>query len=193
MSAPPLETIPQVSTVSGPQDGRSVVEGLACLLRSAALRERYAIDPNGVLAALGICISDRPAFSALTPKDLDFQARILLRKRFTEVKELLPQTCALLGEQAWTVFQVYAREQWPTDAGGAAEDALSFHAAVAAQFPKQACNTERNRLSFQQSTKRCRIHWVRDASLNRRCPYGLQVLFRFTARDCRDWTLHLGL
>ncbi len=169
------------------------MEGLACLLRSGALRERYAIDPKGVLAALRIRVSDQQAFAALTPNDLEFQARILLRKRFTEVQDLLPQTCAALGDQAWTAFQVYAREHWPSDAGGAVEDALSFYAAAAAQFPRRACNAERNRLRFRQSSQRCQIHWVRDVSLNSRCPYGIQVLFRFTACDWRDWTLHLGL
>lgn len=169
------------------------MEGLACLLRSGALRERYAIDPKGVLAALHIRAEDLPTFAALTPNDLEFQARILLRKRFTEVQELLPQTCAALGDQAWIVFQSYARDHWPSDAGGAAEDALSFHAAAAARFPRRVCDPERNRLRFRNSNSRLRIYGVRDASLNSRCPYGIQILVRFTARDWRDWTLHLGL
>lgn len=172
---------------------RSVMEGLACLLKSGALRDRYALDPEGVLAALHIRKSEWPAFASLPPDDLEFQSRILLRKRFTEVKKLLPQTCASLGDPAWAAFQSYGREHWPSDTGGAIEDALSFHAAAFEQFPKRVCNTERNRLRFRLSTRRFEIHWVRDATLSRVCPYGIQVLLRWNARDLRDWTLHLGV
>src|SRR6266404_7131046 len=84
------------------------------LLRDGPLRDAYARDPLRTAECLGVPMEDRPELIALRPEDLEFQAEVLLRKRFEAISRLVPQTIANAGARGWLLFSAYAREIWPT-------------------------------------------------------------------------------
>src|SRR5580658_6887219 len=96
---------------------------LGRLLRDGALRDALAADPRALVARLGVRASDQPALLQLAPDDLEFQARVLLRKRFDSLRRILPETCARLGDEAWSSFYSYARLEWPSGDDPATLDA----------------------------------------------------------------------
>ena len=169
------------------------VSALALLLKDARLRERFSAAPAALLEELGVRSADRPALLALRAEDLEFQARILLKKRFSAVSALVPQTCRRLGEEAWLLFQAHGSGFWPSQDGGAIEDAKQFCEFLVRERRGESLNSsERNRMHFSLSPSRLRLHGVRDRSLPRFFPYGLQILAKLSATHWVDWTLHLG-
>lgn len=78
------------------------------LLRDGALRDAFARNREITVAAMPVREHDRPALAQLNSEDLEFQATVLLRKRFGEVRRHLPLTIERLGDESWTAFHRYA-------------------------------------------------------------------------------------
>lgn len=103
-----------------------LVEGIAQLLSSFELRERFSNSPEEVAAQLALAPEDRKAFIELDPAQLERQANILLNKRWHEVRRLVPKTIESLDERAVDVFRFYATNDWPIGHRRHPVDALCF-------------------------------------------------------------------
>ena len=80
------------------------VTALGRVLHDGSLRDAFVADPVAFVRGLGLAEADRDRFLRLVPADLEFQARVLLRKRFVLVRDILPRTCENLGDEAWPEF-----------------------------------------------------------------------------------------
>jgi hypothetical protein len=142
------------------------VTALGRLLRDGALRDAFALDPTALADRLRVREGDRPMFLQLVPADLEFQAQVLLKKRFGLVRRRLPQTCARLGNEAWPMFRTWARNEsiHPTTA----PDAHGFCEHLAHARPVAVCPFERNRMRFTAGRRRCAVHFIVAPSSPRR-------------------------
>ena len=68
------------------------ITALGRWLRDGRLRDAFAVNPQTVAEQIKLTANDWPGFLQLRAADLEFQARILLRKRFDLVQQLLPET-----------------------------------------------------------------------------------------------------
>ena len=75
-------------------------EFLGRLLTERDLRRRYREAPEAVLAAADMDDGDRNAARALEIDAVERQARALVHKRYTEVRQMLPATFDALGHSA---------------------------------------------------------------------------------------------
>ena len=163
------------------------------LLREGALRDAFAADPRAVADNMGLGESDHLALLRLCPNDLEFQARVLINKRFDTVRKMLPETCVLLGENARPAFHRYAREYWPSIENQTVDDADKFCAFLDRQFPVGFRKAEWNRVRFARSGARLALHWVRRTSPgNASCP-AVQILFRIRAGAWREIFLYIKI
>jgi hypothetical protein len=135
------------------------ITALGRLLRDGSLRDAFAVDPAAIAAQMHLRRTDLPAFLQLIPDDLEFQARVLLRKRFELIRPLLPETTRRLGDQGWTLFLEYGRTSWPTEPRAGLQDAFQFCQRLNELTPEIVSKSERNRLQFALSKKRLAIHW----------------------------------
>ena len=85
------------------------VTALGRLLRDGNLRAAFTANPQGIANQINLRAHDCLLFVKLIPADLEFQAHILLRKRFELVQQLLPETGRRTGEHFWNLFYEYAR------------------------------------------------------------------------------------
>ena len=61
------------------------ITALGRVLQDGALRDAFALDPLALARRLDLRERDQPLFLQLDPADLEFQARVLVRKRFVLV------------------------------------------------------------------------------------------------------------
>jgi hypothetical protein len=162
-------------------DRTSFEEVLGLLLRDAELRGRFQQDRAAVVDAFTMASDDREAALQLEPEDLEFQATILLRKRFQALARLLPETIAALGADAWTSFMSMARNYWPRDA---IEDASRFVVWINETRPAAVSLRELVRARFELSARRVMISLVPGK-------WALQILLRWRG-ETREWLLRLG-
>lgn len=130
---------------------------LSRLLRDTSLRESFASNAASVAEILGVNMgAERTAFLQLVPKELEAQARVLVRKRYRDVAGRLPATCAAHEAQGWLLFLDYARGGWPANG---ADDALTFceWLRARAQFVSRQ---EMNRMRFATRRRRIAVHFV---------------------------------
>ena len=163
------------------------------LLCDGSLRDAFTGDPQAVARQINLCRNDWPAFLRLLPEDLEFQARILLRKRQELVRQLLPETVRRLGEKFWPLFLEYSRVNWPAGQRAALQDALSFCRRLRQQHPQLVSESEWNRLQFALSEKRLAIHWLlREAVRGKTRPL-LQIFLRGRLTRWRELAFYIGL
>jgi hypothetical protein len=158
------------------------------LLRDGALRDAFAADPDAVVQQIGLQERDRPVFMQLRPADLEFQARILLRKRFEVLRPTLPRTYRNLGGNAWVEFQRYART------GGAAgkDEAIAFCQHLRQVRPEALCLVEVNRCAFVHGPRRVAVHFVlAPIGGDRRRP-GVQVFLRRRPDRWHEWLVYFS-
>lgn len=137
---------------------------IARLLQEGSLRDEFARNPSAAAAGLDLEPRDCAAFGRLVPEDVEFQARVLMRKRFHAVRALVPMTCENLGDAAWPRFVAYARNH---SESVVARDALAFCGAEATKVSA----LERQRLEFILASHRFAYHWLSK-------PCSLQILLR---------------
>lgn len=173
-------------------DAVDFVTALGRLLQSGPLRDKFAADAQAVADEMRIRASDRAAFLQLVPSDLEFQAVVLLRKRFDLIRRVLPRTCSGLGKRAWPEFQRYARACWPSGARATAEDALGFCAHLDAAEDGVVCALERHRARFVCESRRFSIRYVRTPRTIGIARGALQVFFRHRASHWHEWLFYVG-
>lgn len=173
-------------------DSVDFVTALARLLRSGQLRDAFAADPQAVMGEMRVRAGDRAAVLQLIPADLEFQAVILLRKRYAWVCRSLPRTCGALGERAWPEFQTYARSYWPFGTKATARDVVGFCDHLQRTGRGTVCPLEGQRARFVSETRRFAIRYVhasRNAGHRRRA---LQVFFRHRPGSWHEWLIYVG-
>ncbi len=153
---------------------RDLTSALGLLLSDRALRELRAHDPQAAARKLNLRAADLAAFAALDPAGLEEQAAALLQKRFYEVAQLLPQTCARLGEKAYARFLAYAEHAWPTGHLRHWLDVVGFGDHLRKARAPELCRAEYNRVAFVTADRRLLIALVRE---NSALP-SLQILYR---------------
>ena len=168
------------------------ITALGRLLRDGALRDAFATQPNVVVEQLGLAAAERAALLALVPADLEFQARVLLRKRLDALRPVIPQTCRELGAQLWPRFLEYARESWPDGDNRAARDAFGFCRFLEPRRPAALCEAEWNRLQFALAQRRFAIHRVRWQSRLGKIRPALQLLLRPAPNRWREWLIYVS-
>ena len=169
------------------------ITALGRLLRDGALRDAYASSPQQTVGTLDVEEPARGALLSLSAEDLEFQARVLLRKRFDTVSCLLPETCARLGDRAWPSFVAYARFSWPRTQEPETLDAQNFLRWLARNRSALVSARERNRINFLSCRKRVAVHLVRDVVVRSRKRRGLQILLRSTSSQCRECVVYFEL
>jgi hypothetical protein len=155
---------------------------LARLLRDKSLRDAFATNPLLLARQLNVNHADLRVLASLPPADLEFQANVLLRKRYNVIKRLLPVTCARLGGRAWQSFKEYARGHWPQHVPMALYDARAFCNYLGARYPDVLSRSELNRIRFAGSNRLFSLSFVPDAPRGQRTHFGLQLLLR-SGRD----------
>ncbi|MCX6954737.1 MAG: hypothetical protein NTV51_21485 [Verrucomicrobia bacterium] len=157
------------------------------------MRDAFAVHAEAVAAEMNVRTGDRDSFLQLIPADLEFQATILLRKRFELVKRALPRTCRDLGEQAWPEFQRYARACWPSGARVIAQDALGFCAHLHPARNGVVCPLERQRARFVSESNRFAIRYVRTPRMTGTVRGALHVFVRHSPSRWHEWLLYVGV
>ena len=159
------------------------------LLLDGVMRDALAANPRAMAAQLNLCESDCAALAQLIPADLEFQARVLIRKRLDIVRRIIPETCRLLGTETWMAFHAYARTRWPSGEQSAAHDAHGFCCHLQRHRPDSLCDAERNRLCFAFSQDRFALHFIR----RKQTKSALQFFLRFGPQCWRETTFYFRL
>lgn len=166
------------------------ITALGRVLHDGTLRDAFARDADAFVISINLRESDRPAFLRLSPADLEVQARVLLHKRFDQVRRLLPHTCRALGKSAWEEFAATLRSGSQAGAGFAVEDAHQFCSQLARTQSDCLCTVELNRCRFAQRRRRMALHLVRRPQGRR--SHALQLLVRFGPSRWREWQIYFG-
>jgi hypothetical protein len=169
------------------------ITALGRLLRDGNLRDAFTASPQTAAAQINLCRDDWPAFSRLAPEDLEFQARILLRKRLALVRQLLPETVRKLGEKFWPLFLEYSRVNWPMEQRTALHDAFGFCRRLKQQHSQLVSESEWNRLRFAISEKHLAIHWLLRETIHGRTRSMLQIFLRGRLVCWREMVFYFGL
>ena len=169
------------------------ITALCRLLHDGKLRDEFASHPAATALRLGVRASDRTVFLQLSPDDLEFQARILLRKRFDLIRRILPRTCTQLGTQAWSEFLHYSRTALLTTAKPIAEDAVGFCRHLAAAKPRTVSPVERNRARFVLSSRRFTCQVVGAIPFHKKRYPGIQFFLRSRSDRWHEWLIRFGI
>ena len=169
------------------------ITALGRLLRDGNLRDAFAVDPATVAAQMHLRRTDLPAFLQLIPDDLEFQARILLRKRFDLIRPLLPETTRRLGDQGWTLFLDYGRATWPTEPRAGLQDAFQFCQRLNQLTPEIVSKSEWNRLRFALSEKHLAIRWHSLESVRGKARPMMQLFYRGRSQRWQELVFAFGL
>jgi hypothetical protein len=150
----------------------------ARLLRDGALRDQFAAGPRAAAERMNLSAADQAAVAALDPEDLEFQALVLLRKRFDSVRRLVPRTCTAAGTDAWLIFREYARKCWPCATPLAIHDAANLCRRLREKNGASPCRSEQNRLDFALRGKWLALRLASDLFVNGRTFPAIQVFLR---------------
>lgn len=162
---------------------------LGLLLSDGMLRDDFNANPHIVLARLNLRKNDYDAFSKLSPDDLEFQAKILIRKRFVIVQNIVPETFRILGGEAWQQFHAYARANRKTPEQTAHQDAECFCRYLLQIKATCLFKAELNRLRFILSKSRFAIHAIR----HKQGKHAVQLFLRFGKHHFREVIFYFGL
>ena len=162
------------------------------LLSSGTLRETFAADPERAADEMDILPRDRQIFVELAPEELEFQAGILLRKRFQAIQSLLPETVAALGADAWPLFGLYGRNHWPKNEPRSVQDAWDYCESLIPGHRFAVSAREENVLRFALGGRRLAVHPARAMVRGRSRP-ALQILFRNRPAEEREFLISFGL
>lgn len=172
--------------------GADFITALGRLLSAGKLRDAFSTDPMALAETMGLAGQDRAAFLQLVPEDLEFQATVLLRKRFDLVRVALPNSCSKMGPAAWIEFRVYGRSRGASTGSQQAEDVSGFCIHLAAVCPDALCPIELNRVRFAQGQRRCAFHFVKDMPVRDRHRAGVQIFLRRPRRGWHEWKIYLA-
>jgi len=165
---------------------------LGRLLCDGALRDALARAPAETVERVGLAEPVRAAVLALNCDDLEFQARILLRKRFQAVLPLLPATAAALADKAWPLFLGFGRTAAPSGKPPELHDANGFLQILFRSSPNLVVHSEANRIRFAFKRQRFACYFSRALLVRNRCRCGLQLFLRQNANCYREYALYFG-
>ena len=171
--------------------GIDFITALGRVLQDGALRDAFAADPPAMARRIGLRGGDELDFARLNPADLERQACVLLRKRFDVVRPALPRTIEKLGDEAWPVFQHYARTHWPAGMNRLAKDAFAFCQHLLQSHPRCLCPLERNRARFACRQCRFAAHWIAALPAGGKRRPGAQFLLRLHSDRWHEWIVWL--
>jgi len=166
---------------------------LGRLLHDGGLRDAFRENSTALIDAWDLRDDERAAALALDADDLDFQAQVLIRKRFTQTANIIPRTCEELGGNAWPAFLAYARAYWPEHARKELKDAHDFCLFVKQNHPGALCMAEFNRVRFLLGARHFALHFPRHFTGRNRRRRSLQILFRTPGGTWREWIVRPGL
>lgn len=169
------------------------ITALGRLLRDGNLRDAFAASAETVAGQINLCRNDWPVFLQLVPEDLEFQARILLRKRLELVRQLLPETARRLGEDFWPSFLKYSRASWPSEPRAAVQDSFQFCQRLMRQHSQLVSKSEWNRLRFALSKNHLAIHCAFVETMRGRARPQIQIFFRGRSQRWREFIICFGL
>jgi hypothetical protein len=152
------------------------------LLCDPSARQRFVADRQRYLSELELDSAAREALLSVDTTALERQAAVLLNKRRHEVRKLLPETMARLGNRATAVFDDFASSNWPTSHRRHVEDAVAFGDHLARRQPHAVARAEINRLAFLLSRRRFAVAWLTDYAIYSRHHFALQLLIRKQSR-----------
>lgn len=141
---------------------------------------------------MGLDQADLQRVLNLEGDDLEFQARVLLRKRFEAVRKFVPKTCAKLPEHGWPEFLRYTNAIERTGDTSLAHDARGFCSYIVNTTPAAVCADELNRMNFVLGCARAAIHVVRPLSVRGKLRPGLQLFIRRSNNRAHEWRLSVG-
>lgn len=170
-----------------------LVTAMGRLLSDGDLRRAFSADPEAVANQFCIQSHDRAAFLGLVPHELEFQAEILLRKRFGEIQRLLPQTLVQLDEEAWQLFRKFGHGKWPKTSPQPIHHAHAFCEYLAREKLASVCALESNRLRFVLGRRRVAMHFIGSAAIRGKRRRALQLLARDAQGRLREFLFHFGL
>ena len=84
---------------------------LAKLYTSQSYREHLANSGSTLDGSLELNQAEQAKLNSILEDEVTSFATSLIRKRLGQVKNMLPGTCALLGEKLWDLFQCFAANQ----------------------------------------------------------------------------------
>ena len=163
------------------------------LLREGSLRDAFVVNPQAVVARLNLTDDQRVALLQLIPEDLEFQARVLLRKRLDIVRRIVPKSCRRLGMDEWKLFNEYARSRWDKETDTPVRDAYYFCCHIEQTGPHAVEPAEWNRLRFLLGGKRFVTSFVRRNSCGITQWPALQILIRGHRNRRHEFILSIKL
>jgi hypothetical protein len=169
------------------------ITALARLLRDGRLRDAFAVSPQSVAKQMNLRANDWPWLLQLQADDLEFQARVLLRKRFDLVHNLLPETMRRMDEKGWPAFFEFARLNWPEDRSTVLQDAFQVCRRLRRENFASVSHAEWNRLNFALSKRHLSIRGSRRESKVGRSRPMLQVFVRCFSSKSYELDLFLEL
>jgi len=161
------------------------VTALGRLLHDVRLREAFREDRARTVEALNVCATDCQAVLRLTPDEVEFQARVLLRKRLNAIRRWIPVTCERLGDRLWATFVDYSNRKSTLSDG--TKDACCFAEYVAAAVSAAGCSSEVNRLHFATGRSRFCLRFTQDAGAVMFGGRAVQIFVRWSSRCWREW------
>ena len=169
------------------------ITALGRLLRDGSLRDAYAAQPSQTVDTLGVPPAQRGALLDLKTEDLEFQAQVLLRKRFQTVLALIPLTCSSLGESAWARFIEYARDHWPAGNQMEVLDARDFVQYLREKHGATIAISETNRIRFALGTRCISFHFLKRIRLRNRERCAVQVFLRLASDQWNEYLFYFSL
>jgi len=161
------------------------VTALGRLLHDAGLREAFREDRTRAVEALNVRAQDNQTLLGLAADELEFQARILLKKRLNTIRRWTPITCDRLGEQLWATFVDYSNTL--SSLSDATQDAYCFAKYVAVEAPAAMCCSEMERLRFATGRARFCMRFTRDAGGSMLGGRALQIFVRWSGSGWKEW------
>jgi hypothetical protein len=168
------------------------ITALGRLLRDGSLRDAYAAQPSQTVDTLGVTQTQRAALLGLKAEDLEFQAQVLLRKRFQTVSALIPLTCSSFGESGWARFMEYARDHWPVGNPMEVLDARDFVQHLREKHGATIDLSETNRIHFALGTRRISLHFLKRIWLRNRERRAVQVFLRLASGRWNEYLFYFS-
>jgi len=146
------------------------------LLTDPELRKSFRRNSAITAEQIELNQSDRLAFMALNTEQIEAKAQTLIRKRFHEIKQLLPYTLERMGKEGRVHFLEYAFANWPTGHRRHFYDALEF-CKYLINYRIPVNTAEYYRIRFLATRRRFAVYFVKDMFVRGRFRRGFQILF----------------
>jgi hypothetical protein len=150
----------------------------AKLLSSSVSRSSFHQNPSGFVRQFELSAEDAQSLLLLDRKQLDHQAKSLLKKRYFELKHYIPRT--LEGDQkkimGW--FFEYGESFWPEGPRKHLIDAQKFLGDLNARKWPQVNRFERLWVNFMLDGKRIKVGFCSDFHIQKNPWWGFYMMWK---------------